>query len=82
MHADELDRARRVEVIEQHGPTAGVQADAERDVQPEDMEERQRREPDVVGADAQPGMILHLTDVRGEVAVREHRARGAPRCPT
>ena len=38
------------------------------------------REPDVVGADRQPGVRLHLADVRGEVPVREHRgARRAGR---
>ena len=42
--------AGRVEVLEQHGGHPRLQRDAEPDVEAEDVEERQRRETDVVGA--------------------------------
>ena len=50
-------------------PHPAGERDAERDVQSEHVEERQRREPDIVRADPQARVRLDLTDVRGEVAV-------------
>ena len=73
----------RVEALLEHDRAAGGERDAERDVQPEDVVERQDAERSVVGREPEPGVVLHLRDVRREVAVREHRrlrrARGARR---
>ena len=62
-----------VELREQDAAQPAGETDAERDVEPEDVEEGQRREADVLGGHLQPGVALDLADVRLEVPVREHR---------
>ena len=62
-----------MEVVDQRHTRAGHQRETEHDVEPEHVEQRQHGERDVVGADAQAGVRLHLLEVREQRSVREHR---------
>ena len=69
-----------MEVVDERHRTARGQREAEHDVEAEHVEERQHREGDVVGPDAQPRMRLHLLEVGEQRTVREHRGlRQRPR---
>ena len=70
--ADERGRRHGIEATGEHECAPGGERHTERDVEAEDVVKRQRSEDSIVAPQSQAWMVLHLTDVRGEVPVREH----------
>ena len=72
--------AAAIEALVQHQRRAGGQRQPQRHVQPEDVEQRQGHEADVVGAE-DLGDAEHLVQVGRQVAVGEHGRLGLARRP-
>ena len=72
------ERSGRIEALDDRDRRARRERQAERDVEPEHVEERQQAEPDVVGTQREPGMALHLREVRGQRTVGEDRGLRRP----
>ena len=68
-----------MEVVDERHRAARDQRETEHDVETEHVKERQHRERDVFFGDAQPGMRLHLLEVREQRTVRQHRGFGRAR---
>ena len=76
MGADGLDAAEGIEPLDERDRASAVQRKAEHDVEPEDVEQREDAEHDVVGSVGEPGVTHDLVEVGEQVPVRQDGGLG------